>query len=120
MIKKTFGAVLIVVVLSAPLFALALGGTPVSVSSTLANPIKYADFSSFVAAVTQTAVNVLTPFIILGFIYSGFLFIKAQGNEEGLKEAKSAIYWSVIGAFILLGAWGFAQIIGQTVSTITN
>lgn len=86
----------------------------------LQNPIKYGTFSEFVAAVTRAAVDILLPFVVLAFIYSGFLFVRAQGNETELEHAKSAIKWSVVGAFILLGAWGFAQIIGQTVSTITN
>lgn len=84
------------------------------------DPIKYSTFSAFAAAVTKTAVQVLMPFIVLAFIYSGFLFVKAQGNDTGLTEAKKVLWYSMIGAFILLGAWGFAQIIGQTVSTITQ
>lgn len=114
---------LIVASLGLPVFVFAeagLGGTPPAVSTQLQNPIKYDSFSSFVAAVTKTAVQILMPFIVLGFIYSGFLFVKAQGNETGLTEAKTAITYSMIGAFILLGAWGFAQIISQTISTLTQ
>lgn len=91
-----------------------------SVNTKIQNPIKYETFSEFVAAVTKTAVQVLMPFIVLAFIYSGFLFVKAQGNDTELTNAKNVLWYSVLGAFILLGAWGFAQIIGQTVSTITQ
>ena len=94
-----------------------VGGTD---GAKLENPIKYNDLSSFVAAVLKAAVQVLMPFVVLAFIWSGFLFVRAQGNEEQLSEAKTAIYWSVIGAFILLGAWGFAEIIAVTVSNITG
>lgn len=99
-----------------------LGGTsaPLSADAKLVNPIKVNSFSEFAALVTKTAVQILMPFIVLAFIYSGFLFVKAQGNDEGLTEAKKVLWYSMIGAFILLGAWGFAQIIGQTVSTITQ
>lgn len=99
-----------------------LGGTSAGLSANtqLQNPIKYSTFSQFAAAVTKTAVQVLLPFIVLAFIYSGFLFVKAQGNETELTKAKTAITYSMLGAFILLGAWGFAQIIGQTVSTLTQ
>ncbi|MCK9344928.1 MAG: hypothetical protein M0P64_02235 [Candidatus Pacebacteria bacterium] len=95
-------------------------GATLSANTKLQNPIKYSTFSEFAAAITKTAVQVLLPFIVLAFIYSGFLFVKAQGNEKELEEAKQAIWYSLIGAFILLGAWGFAQIISQTVSTITQ
>lgn len=93
-------------------------GSGLSANTKLQNPIKYNTFSDFAAAVTKTAVQVLMPFIVLAFIYSGFLFVKAQGNVEELQKAKTAIIYSMVGAFILLGAWGFAQIIGQTVSTL--
>lgn len=95
-------------------------GSGLSASTKLQNPIKYNTFSDFAAAVTKTAVQVLMPFIVLAFIYSGFLFVSAQGNTDKLEKAKTAITYSMIGAFILLGAWGFAQIIGQTVSTLTQ
>lgn len=110
-----------------PVFAMAQGavtgggGTVPIASGGIKNPLKdeFSTFPKFISKVTETAVNILIPFIVLAFVYSGFLFIRAQGNPEILKEAKSALWWSVVGAFILLGAWGFAQIIGDTVSTIT-
>lgn len=89
-------------------------------TTALVNPIKYDTFSKLVSAVTKTAVSVLMPFVVIAFIYAGFLFVKAQGKPEEIKKAREVIFWSVIGAFILFGAWSFAQIIGTTVSTITG
>ena len=125
MIKKTIGAMLLIMGLWIPVFAMAQnsgGGTVPLVTKTINNPLRsdYDTFPKFVAMVTETAVKILIPFVVLAFVYAGFLFIKAQGNPETLKEAKSALWWSVIGAFILLGASAFASIIGDTVSTITS
>lgn len=123
---------LMAISLAFPIFAQVDGSSPsdgttgsspsgtMNVSKQLTNPIKYDNFSKFTAAVVKTAVNVMLPFVVLGFIYSGFIFVKAQGNEKELEEAKKAIWYSVIGAFILFGAWGFAQIISTTVSTLTE
>ena len=86
----------------------------------LQNPIIYSTFPAFVEGVTNAAVQVLMPFVVLAFIYSGFLFVKAQGKDTELKKAKDAILWSVVGALILFGAWGFAKIIGTTVKTFTQ
>lgn len=91
-----------------------------SISAQLQNPIKYDTFSDFVAAVLKVAVQILMPFVVLAFIWSGFLFVKAQGNDTELTTAKEAIKWSIVGAFILMGAWGFAQIISTTISTLTQ
>lgn len=103
-------------------FLVAFAGDAVTVSVKLENPLKdkYDTFSLFVAAVIHAAVDILLPFVVLAFIWSGFLFVRAQGKDTELTEAKKAIWWSIIGAFILFGAWGFAQIIGTTVSTITK
>lgn len=98
----------------------ATGGNPLAVSAQLKNPIKFNTFSDFVAQVTKTAVEILSPFVVLAFIWSGFLFVRAQGNETELANAKKNIWYSVIGAFILMGAWGFATMISETVQTLTK
>ena len=123
--KKVLAAVSAFTLLALPVFFLVQNPLHVYAQSSniavpLQNPIKYNNFSDFVAAITQTAVQVLMPFVVLAFIYSGFLFVKAQGNPKELEVAQKAIKWSIVGAFILLGAWGFAQIIKTTISTITS
>lgn len=55
---------------------------------------------------------------VLAFIYSGFLFVKAQGNESDLKTAKNALLYSAIGTAILLGARVIAEVIGNTVNQL--
>ncbi|MBI5400922.1 MAG: hypothetical protein HZB12_02315 [Candidatus Yonathbacteria bacterium] len=97
-----------------------LTSSNLAVSTPLANPIKYRTFSGFVSRVTATAVEILMPFVVLAFIWSGFLFVRAQGKDEALTEAKTAIKWSIVGAFILMGAYGFSQIICTTVVSISG
>lgn len=122
--KKAFASISATILFLIPLFALV--HSPMSAYAQAAapapfvNPIKYDNFSDFAAGVTQSAVQILMPFIVLAFIYSGFLFVKAQGKPKELEDAQNAIKWSIVGAFILFGAWGFAQIIKTTISTVTN
>jgi len=125
MIKKIFATLIILSSIILPtsfIFADATtgGGTLPAGSAQLVNPIKYDTFAEFAAAIIGTAAQVLMPFVVLGFIYSGFLFVKAQGNETELTKAKTAITYSIVGAIILLGSWSFAQIIGRTIETITT
>ncbi len=54
---------------------------------------------------------------ICAFIYSGFKFVQARGNEKGLEEAKNIFFYTCIGVAILLGAQVIASIV---VGTITN
>jgi hypothetical protein len=52
--------------------------------------------------------------VVFMIIYSGFLFVKAQGNESELEKAKNTFLWTVIGAVILLGARSIAALIQGT------
>lgn len=51
-------------------------------------------------------------------IYVGFLFVKAQGKEEELRDARRALLWTVIGALILLGSQAIAMGIKATVEAL--
>lgn len=53
-------------------------------------------------------------------IYSGFLFVTAQGSEQKLEKAKSTFLWTVVGSAVLLGAWTIAQAIAGTLCQITT
>lgn len=96
-------------------------GSGISVSKTLENPLGDTDtFGKLVEKVLRAIVTVLMPFVVLAFIWTGFMFVYAQGNPDMLKKAKVSLQYTIIGSFILLGAWGFAQIIGTTVAGITG
>ncbi len=55
---------------------------------------------------------------IFAFIYAGYLFVKARGNEKELGEAKTVFVNTVIGVAILLGAKLIASIIVNTISSL--
>ncbi len=55
---------------------------------------------------------------IFAFVYSGYLFVKARGNEKELGEAKTVFVNTVIGVAILLGAQLIASIIVNTIKTL--
>lgn len=102
------------------MFADVVNTSALTVQEKLTNPITTNTFSEFVSKVINVIVDVLTPFVVLAFIWSGFLFVRAQGNEERLLEARKVILMTVLGAFILMAAWGFANIIGETVREVTS
>lgn len=74
--------------------------------------------------VLNLLIDIVTEFgavvAVLFIIWSGFLFVKAQGNQDALKKAKSTLYTTIIGTAILLGASVIAKIILNTLSQITN
>jgi len=57
---------------------------------------------------------------VLFILWSGFLFVTAQGNEQKLTKAKNAFFYTLIGTTILLGSSVIAKILLTTVETITD
>ena len=87
-------------------------------SPTLTNPLKSESILDLLTALLNVIVQVGIPLIALAIVYSGFLFVKAQGNESELSEAKKTLYWTVIGAAIVLGALVISQVIQTTVTSL--
>ena len=97
-----------------PLYAMAADGV-------LESPLNAA-FSSlpgFIEGALKALVMIALPILTLFIVYSGFLFISAQGNSSKLEEAKKNFAYVIIGAILILGAWVIATLIGGTVSQLT-
>jgi hypothetical protein len=58
------------------------------------------------------------PVVAFFIIWSGFMFVTAQGNAEKLETARQRLLWTIIGAILLLGAWTISQAIKGTVEDI--
>jgi len=82
------------------------------------NPLGYCNISSFLSAVLNAVVLITFPIIVLFIVYSGFLFVAAQGNEEKLGKAKKLFFWTIIGALLVLGASALSGAIEGTVQKI--
>ena len=84
-------------------------------TTTIVNPIEATTINGLIKTILEGAIKIGIPIITLAVIYSGFLFVSAQGNSEKLSEAKRALMYTLIGAAILLGSWAIAQLISDTV-----
>lgn len=60
------------------------------------------------------------PLVAFFLIWSGFMFVSAQGNPEKLETARNRLLYTIIGAIILLGAWTISQAIKGTVEDIKS
>lgn len=87
----------------------------------LRNPLQNINsLEEFVVALLRIVINIGFPILILFIVYSGFLFVTAQGSEEKLKKAKTTFFWTIVGAAVFLGSWVLAIIIENTVKLITG
>lgn len=57
--------------------------------------------------------------VVFFIIYGGFLMATSAGNEEKLKTAKKTVFWTLIGAAVLLGSWAIATAVENTIKQIT-
>lgn len=87
-------------------------------SNPLENPLSVNSFAELIDSILKIVLAIGTPIAVLAIIYSGFLFVTAQGNEEKLKTAKSALVWSIAGTAVLLGSWVLAGAIGATIEEL--
>ena len=81
------------------------------------NPIpSYGTLPAFIQMLLTLFMFIMTPVLVLAVVYTGFLFVTAQGNEKSLGDAKKALVWTLAGAVIVLGAKVIAEMIRGTMS----
>jgi hypothetical protein len=85
---------------------------------TLVNPLGSKTLTALIADLLKIVAQLGAVICVFFIIYSGFLFIKAQGDPGELKTAKSVFLWSVVGTAVLLGASVVADIIIGTVNSV--
>lgn len=56
------------------------------------------------------------PLLVMCLIYSGYLMVTSAGNETQVSKAKMWIFWTIIGALIVLGAKPIADMVYGTAS----
>ncbi len=87
-------------------------------SPIIQNPLQFNTIQELIAAVLNLIVTLGTPLLVLAFVYVGFLFVHARGNEQELSKAKQAFFWTVIGAALVLGAFVISEVIQNTISQL--
>ncbi len=93
------------------------------VNTTIKNPLGSGHLETipaFIKAILNIVIDIGIPIVTLAIIYSGFLFVQAQGNPEKLETAKKTLVYTLIGATLLLGSYVLANAIGSTVNQIKN
>lgn len=68
-------------------------------------------------------VNFILPYLALaafvGFIYAGFLYVTAYGNDEQLQKAKKILIWVVVGLLLVITSYAITNFLtGQLVEEL--
>lgn len=103
------------------LLLIILAATPLFVdASGIKNPIGVKSIEDFIYKLIDIIVQFGVIIVVLGVIYSGFLFVTARGNPEKLTRAKTALMWVIIGGLVLLGARTIADVIQDTAGKLKS
>jgi hypothetical protein len=70
--------------------------------------------------VRDVLVGIIAPIVLtLALLYTGFMFITAQGNSSKLEEARRNFIYVIAGGILLLGAYVILEVITNTVEQLT-
>ncbi len=127
---------LMVAVLSAPALSFAevggattpsggVGGATTPTTDTtsagtgLTNPLNnISSLPDFMNAILDAVVQLGSIVLVFAIMYVGFKFVTAQGSEEEIRSARTALMWTVIGGLVLLGAKTVGLVITSTVKQL--
>lgn len=111
-IKKIRRAIILLLTFF-PVTALAVTG--------LQNPLRNINnFEQFVSVLLEAVIKIGLPIAAIFIVYSGLLFVTAQGSEDKIKKAKDVFFYTVVGIAIFLGSWTLAKVIQSTVKLLTG
>jgi hypothetical protein len=82
------------------------------------NPLAVDTLWDFLLLILNAVTYIMFPIIVLMIVYTGFLFVSAQGNPSKIQEARRALVWTVVGALVILGSRALALVISATVATL--
>lgn len=90
----------------------------VSFAQSFRNPLGFQFILDMVKALVTGIIYVGTPALAVFIVWSGFLFVSAQGNADGLKKAKETFLIVILGGCILLGLWAIVTLTKSTVMAL--
>ncbi len=88
-----------------------------SVFPTLSNPLKANSVTELLFSVVDMAMFIGMIVAVLMFIWIGFKFVMAQGNDKALSEAKSWFLYAVIGTAVLISAKLIVSVVQNTLTS---
>jgi uncharacterized Tic20 family protein len=78
------------------------------------NPISATNLWDAVIALVSIVRSIAIPFLVLAIMWSGFLFVKAQGKPEEINKAKSIFFWTLVATLIILSSVPMAEMLKAT------
>ena len=84
------------------------------------NPLAVQYIQKILKSFILGVIYVGTPALAVFIVWTGFLFVAAQGNPEGLEKAKKVALYVGVGGVLLLGLWALVRLVGNTLAGLSS
>ena len=91
--------------------------TPSTGATTLPNPLRTNSVQGILYLIADIGTYIGVIVAVLALIYVGFKFVAARGNPEKITEAKTFLFYVIIGVAILIGASAIIDIVKNTLTS---
>lgn len=119
-LRKLAATLLVAAFLFAPLLVIAQQDGSACPANTLCNPIKYNNADQLLKALLKVVAQFAAIVAVIMFVYAGFIYVTAQGDEKKIEQAHKTFKYTAIGTAILLGAELLAAIIRNTIDKVSG
>jgi hypothetical protein len=82
------------------------------------NPLKSDNIQCLIVNILNFVSSIGAILVALMIIYTGYKFVVARGNPKEISEAKTALFYTLLGALILLGAVVIANVLAGTLNQV--
>jgi len=69
------------------------------------------DFGDFIIKLVNFSLPYLALAAFVGYVFAGFLYVTAYGNDEQLTKAKKILIWSSIGLLLVILSFSITQLL---------
>lgn len=83
-------------------------------SVNLANPISAKSIPELIGNVINVALGVVGSLALIMFIYGGFTWMLAAGNENAVEKGKNILVWATIGLVVIFASYSLVNFIINT------
>lgn len=85
----------------------------------LPNPLQSDNFFDLILSILRLVMRFFVyPGLIVMWVWTGFSFVAAQGNPEGLNKAKKFLMWAFVSTIVIVMLQGFLLAVKATVDGI--
>ena len=88
-----------------------VGDPPVVLKNPLGNEPADTDVNLLIANIIKVVLGVVGSVALLMFVYGGFIWMIASGNNERVEKGKNILIWATIGLIVIFASYAMVEFI---------